>query len=121
LAEPSHGVYVHLASLEPVDLAGLADLGLQREGAGQDLADRRCVRDRCEEDPTLLHAADVGPLVVDELTLPRSLDRSELEAPFPQAEIRVDLVNGGHVFRAREKGPSLAYVLVPGLDFDEVF
>src|SRR5438046_1222030 len=121
LPESPHGVEVHLDSLEPVDLAGLADLGLHREDAGQDLADRRCVRDRCKEDPTLLHAADVGPLVVDELTLPSSLDRSELEAPFPQAEVRVALARGGAMFRSREKGPSLAQVLVPGLELDEVF
>src|SRR5207247_4403335 len=77
LPESPHGVEVHLDSLEPVDLAGLADLGFHREDAGQDLADRRCVRDRCKEDPTLLHAADVGPLVVDELTsLAPSIDRS---------------------------------------------
>src|SRR5438132_14029226 len=121
LPESPHGVEVHLDSLEPVDLSGLADLGLHREDAGQDLADSRCVRDRCEEDPTLLHAADVGTLVVDEMTLPRSLDRSKLEAPFPQAEVRVDLANCGYMFRSREKGPSLAQVLVPGLELDEVF
>src|SRR5205807_7585445 len=74
-----------------------------------------------EEDPHLLHAGDVWPPVVDERTLPGSLDLSKREAPFPQAKVGVDLANGGHMFRSREKGPSLAQVLVPGLELNEVF
>src|SRR2546430_6841512 len=121
LAESSDRVEVHLDPLETVDLAGLADLGSHGEDMGQDLADRLRVRDRGEEDPALLYATDVGPLIVDELTLLRTRDRPQFEASFPQTEIGFDLADRGHMFRAHEEGPRLSEVLVTGLQLDEFF
>src|SRR5207247_5886109 len=121
LAEALDRVQVDLDALEAIDLAGLSDLRLHREHLAEDLQDGLRIRDRHKEDAALLHPAGVRPLVVDELSVLRSDDGAEFQAPLSEGEVAVDLLDDGNVFRAGQEGSGLSEVLVPGLQLDEPF
>src|SRR5467141_1439697 len=99
-------------TLEPIDLAGFAYLGLHREDLRQDLADGRRVGQRRKEHPTLLHSGRVRPFVVDELAFWRALDGTELEASFSDGKVGVHLFDLCDMLRAFQEGPGLPEVFV---------